>query len=187
MKRLHELQIGTEILQDHVGPRISQAKVLRNHTILACRRNSVATSSKKVDSRSPERAIADHESQLTNLQARASSQAASNAYHLSVESQRKARALAEIDGDRDVVKNRVDKERMSRQYREEAARLRAEQAEHDAQEAETAQPSGEAGGQADDGGKVQDQSLINVDHDEDQEEDDEYDAFPQGGQKLGGT
>ena len=74
---------------------------------------------------------------------------------------------------------------MSRQYREEASRLRAEQAEREAQQADIA--GANAG--ADTGGEpVAAEFLVTGDDDDDdKDEDGEYDAFPHGGQKLGGS
>jgi hypothetical protein len=85
--------------------------------------------------------------QLTDLLSRSSSRQTSNSLHKSDESERKARALREIEADRQLVKDRVERERIVRELREKA-RLEAE-AKAKAEEQEQEQDQEEANGVAD--------------------------------------
>ncbi|ORX38855.1 hypothetical protein BD324DRAFT_577259 [Kockovaella imperatae] len=159
LARMHELEIGAEVLKTH----------------------------------------------LANLQARAASEAASKVNHQSAESARKARALAEYEEDRDAVKNRAERERLNRLYREQAAREKAEQEaereeeerereeEMDLQAQEVNEDSTGPGGSTATGltsGEAETDHLVHDNPDDTMDDDEEaehgtYSAFPAGGKRLG--
>lgn len=66
--------------------------------------------------------------QAPDLRARVSSTAASTSNHQSEEATRRARALAEYEADRDIVKERVKREKIVREVREQKAKEAAEAA-----------------------------------------------------------
>lgn len=110
---------------------------------------------------------------MSELQARVSQLNSSTINHKSDEASRKAKALREIDGDRDEVKVRVEREKRSREYREklrkeaeEKAKLEEEAAEEVAREGEpganhSANRNGEEEGEnQDDDGMDEDETLL---------------------------
>ncbi|WVQ74123.1 hypothetical protein IAR50_003714 [Cryptococcus sp. DSM 104548] len=143
IRNVHELEIGTRILQNH----------------------------------------------LANLQTRAAASAQSRLAHAQAEASRRAAALAEIDADRDSVRNRAYREKVGREAKE--AKEKEEALRKEAEEQNVVAENGQT---ADAQSSARKEGVVSIEDDDgdDDEEEGEYggdygvnESYWGGGRKLG--
>jgi hypothetical protein len=121
--------------------------------------------------------------QADELRSRVSTITTSTTNHQSEEASRRARALAEYEADRDLVKERVKREKFARDAREQKAKEAAEAAANG-----EAEPEFELELQGGGGGRLDGQNLQHEEEDDDvdvgdEEEDEDDDEEDENGEK----
>ena len=121
------------------------------------------------------------------MRKRASSLSFSTAAQLSDEAERKARALREIEADRSLVKARIERERIVREAREQAARKREEAERQTMAEEDEGNEDGDGGKTATAGGPRMRSDTVAGEGGatDDEEEEVEFRGFSGKGQRLG--
>lgn len=178
LKRMHELRLAADVLESHVSQLL---RLLLPYIPLQLKRKGVLANS-----------------QLPDLQSRVSQLNSSKVNHKSDEASRAAKALREIDADRDEVRTRVEREKRSREYREKVrmeaeAKAKKEEEEKERLEAEVkaAKASGVNGSYTIEGEDLLGRGDGDGDGDEDEEDTDgegvgeEEEAVLMGGRRLG--